>query len=549
MEHHDGGGGGVHGPAPDGLSRRAVMGRLAVGGLALGTPGFLTACAGSRSGGNDRVDTTIASAKWPLGSTVSSLDIANSFDLVSITVQSLALEGLLKSGNDLSLQPGLAISHQQPDPLTWVFRLRDGVRFWDGSPLTPDDVVYSLNRHVGEKSTSILAGYFGKVKSVKASGPGEVTITLSEPDPFLPYILVFSHIHSKAFAAPLGDQLGVAGPKVNVMGTGPFRVTSFASPSNLTVERHPGYWGPKPAVAKGVLNEITDTQTRRLAMQSGEIDGAFGVPLADTKAWSRIRGAKIQSAPGMQVAYIAMNVTRPPFNDIHVRRAIAYALDKQGYIKAFLGGQGEPATTMVSPQQWSGVMDPKTARDRYATLPQYPFDINRAKQELAQSAHASGFTQTVEFADSNPELGKVLVSLGETLKPLGITLNVKEVPKQQWLTHKRADVPPGMQIGFYSPDYADPANHLEVFYPSGATNNSTTYSSKAFEAALAKQRVAGGKARVEPLMEALKIAMTDLPYLPVYWGNQVMAVKDGLAYDGFNGLFYFQPWLGNLRRG
>src|SRR5262249_11391307 len=142
--------------------------------------------------------------------------------------------------------------------------------------------------------------------------------------------------------------------------------------------------------------------------------------------------SKVTLAPELRTAYVSLDTESAPYNDVHVRRAIAYALDKGGLVKAVLAGYGQTAAAMPPPQQWGDLMSQSKVNAFYATLPKYSFDMKKAKAELAQSAYPKGFTATVPFPDSEPQLGKLALSLSQNLKQLGVTLKVKQVTSSAW---------------------------------------------------------------------------------------------------------------------
>src|SRR5207237_9495221 len=131
-----------------------------------------------------------------------------------------------------------------------------------------------------------------------------------------------------------------------------------------------------------------------------QVDGTFQVPQEQIDQYKSLSGVTVQVAPELRTAYISLDVASPPFNDVHVRRALAYALDKAGLVRAVLRGYGQPAPTMPPPQQWGDLMPQSKVRALYKSLPQYAFNMTKAKAELALSAYPKGFTATVPFPDS-----------------------------------------------------------------------------------------------------------------------------------------------------
>src|SRR5262245_59176814 len=141
------------------ISRRELLKGIGAGGAALALPGVAAAA-------REREDASLDTLNWALGATIRSLDFVHSYDFTTAIVLSLGLEGLLTYGNDGSLKPNLASSWSHPDALTYVYKLRPGVKFWDGSPLTAEDVVFSMSQHTQKAVGSQLASYYASVKSI-----------------------------------------------------------------------------------------------------------------------------------------------------------------------------------------------------------------------------------------------------------------------------------------------------------------------------------------------------------------------------------------------
>jgi peptide/nickel transport system substrate-binding protein len=543
---------------PGWLERRQALKLLGIGGAAVAVPALAAACSSSStspSGAPGKASTkSISSLTWALPtSTIVGLDIATAFEENTVCVQTVGLEGLLAIANNLSLRPLLATKWSyQPSALKYVFEIRSGVKFWDGTPMTPEDVAFSLTRHIDPKVASQIAGYFDNVSSFDVTGPSEVTIRLKQPDPTVQNSVVFAPILSKAFVEKVGKALGTPGPSVNIMGTGPYRITSFPSSTSATVARNPIFWGARPVVDKCSFTCIPNPQTLMLAMQSGTADGTFNVPVQQAAAWQRMSGVRTYSAPGMFVTYLSFDVTEPPWNDIHVRKAIAYACDRVGYVKAFLGGNGTPASCIVPPQQWAAVRTPAEVSKLYAALPSYPYNLDLARKELAQSAYPHGFTTNNVLAPSNvPAAVKTMESLSTTVKSLGITMPVQEVTSNAWLANIYAHKSLGLMCMLALPDYADPADYPNIAYPTADAIvnglNTANFSNPEVDSLLQKANATSSDAtRAKYLYQVLTISQQQLPYFGLYWENDVMAIQDAYIYENFTGLYYNQNWLTHI---
>ncbi len=504
-------------------------------------PNLLSACGaeGSTSSASARSSLTWATTG------IRALDYARSFDISTGVPLSVSIESLLTFDSDLKLVPLLAESWSQPDPLSYVFKLRSGVTFWDGTELTPDDVVYSLERHRDPDVASEMAYTFDSVESIEATGDDEVTVKLTAPDPFFAYVQTFASITPKAFSEEQGDKLGTPGGSVTTMGTGPYKITEFRADDLVKLERNENYRGDPAPIESIDVKLFTDFQTMQLAMRAGEIDGTFQVPIPDVNQWGNIAGTRLITTPGLNVLSMFFNTTRPPWDDVNVRRAVAYSLDREGLVRELLGGRAEVANSIVPPAQWGALLSDSDVEALYDGLPKFELDLDKAKQALAASSVPEGFATRIQYPTIQPELGKSLLSLQENLSEIGIQLEVNEVPPPQWFTDLEAEKD-DIGVIALAPDYPDPANYIGAAYGGGAGNRAHI-TDPALLPLLQQQRGATDPAvRAGLMKQILQLVEEQVPYLHFWWPDSVMAISVRLEYAGFTPLWYNQIWTENL---
>jgi peptide/nickel transport system substrate-binding protein len=523
------------------VTRRQLLARAGLGGAFLAMPNLLAACSTETESGTSP-DQEIETLEW--GATaIRALDYAHSFDVQTGVPLAISVESLLTFDNDIQLQGLLAESWSQPDPLTWVFQLRPDVTFWDGTPLVPDDVVYSIERHMDPDVASEMNYLFSKVESIEATGELEVTVSFSKPDPFFGYGQTFTSITPKEFTQQLGEKFGRPGATVSTMGTGPYKITEFRADDLVTLVRNETYRGDPAPVQTINVKMFTDPQTMQLAMRSGEIDGTFQVPVPQVEQWRQIDGTTVQSSPGLNILALFFNVTEEPWNDINVRRAVAYSMDREGLVESLLGGEATVANSIVPPAQWGPLLPEDEVTAFYAELPQYGLDMGAAADALAQSSVPDGFSAEIQYPTIIPEVGKALLSLQANLREINIELDVNEVAPNQWFADLQAETFPIGLIA-YGPDYPDPANYLQsVFLP----GNPAYYENPDIQPLMEEQETSTDPAeRSEAIQEILRIAEPELAYLPLWWPNSVMAISDDLQYEPYSPLWYNQVWIQNL---
>lgn len=530
-------------------SRRLTF-SLKVTGLALvsgAAIGVLSASALARpDAGQTSSSGQVDTLTWALPAQIRGLDYTKSADVVSATVVSLGCETLLKYDRLGRLRPNLASAFRRPTATSYVYRVRKGVRFWDGTPLTAADVVYSLQRFASEKEGSQTAAFFSAVKSIRQTAPDEVTVRLSKPDPAFTYSAAITYIVQKRFWQANRKTIGT--PKTLTMCTGPFRFTRFVPDESIDLTRFDEYWGGRPHIAKIALKFIVSDSTRLLAMRSGAIDGTFRIPQDQIDQWKRLRDATVKIAPPQETAYFSFDVASPPWNDVNVRKAVAYALDKRGLVNAALRGYGSPAPALPPPIQWANLMSAREVNSLYASLPQYTYNLAKAKQALARSRYPNGFTATLPYPDSRQILGKAALALSQSLKQIGITLNVKQITTDAWFnilySHPK---PMGLQVVSWDITYPDPSEitHflLDGKFATPNAFNTSNYRNAAMDRLLAQQeRAASAATRRSLMVRIIRQAARDLPYLPIWYQQVGMAIDSRYTYNDFGIWYIYTPW-------
>jgi peptide/nickel transport system substrate-binding protein len=542
-------------PQMKALTRRTLLKHGAALAVLSPTVAALAGCGGSdepkgspaaRASAGGSID----ELKWSIVRAPTSLDITTNFNGDSMAAMYLMNETLVGYSRTGELVPRLASEVANPSPTEYVYTIRDGVTFHDGTPLTPEDVVFSVEYAMRDESQ--VSYYFGLVETVAKSGADEVTITLSEPSAVFAFSPVYAPIIPKAYARQKGKKLGAPGGQ-NWIATGPYKLERFES-NSVVVAANEDYWGEAPVAGRVSFSYIGDPQTRQLAVRSGEVDGTFTADLADSDQWERIPNAKLATAPGMGLWFLAFNVETAPWNDVHVRRAFTHAYNQDGVIEAVMGGNAGKATTMVPPAQWVNLLSSDEVTELYSSLPTYPYDIEKAKAELAQSASPDGFSVTVRVPDSAPPARDALLAMASDLKQLGITLDVKTLPVQQWLDHANAHKDLSLTCMEWGPDYPDPSNFPVIALDSASAvpngYNLANYKNAKVDKLLVDQaQETDEQARIDKITEILKIMNEDVPYLYLWWEDVSVALRDQFEMPDFNPLTGpFTAWADTVRR-
>ena len=319
----------------------------------------------------------------------------------------------------------------------------------------------------------------------------------------------------------------------------------------MVLEARDDYWGPKPVARRIVFTEIPDRQTRLLAMRNGDIDGTFDLAISDIEQWQALGNADVITAPSLGVFLLTLDQSTPPFDDVHVRRAIAHAVDREGLVQALLKGNGEAGDRAQS----SGDVGRRAPGRGGAGLLRRPCPVRLRPREGEGRAgavrHPGGFEITVPGSTADPYQINILQSVSENLRQIGITMTVQELDGNQWLAGYFRHENLGMQIMAYYPDFADPGNYPELFLSSANAvadgMNASNFRNAEVDAALA---IANGQSdpavRAEALKTVFRIANEEVALVPVFWPASAMAISNEYRLTGY-GRLLVQRALGNPR--
>ncbi len=463
----------------------------------------------------------------------------------------LAVQGLMEFAPDGKVEPGLASSVEQPSPTTYIYHLKS-VRFSDGKPLTAADVVFSLQSGISGKE-SIVKSYWADVASVAARNSSTVVVKLKRPSAVFPDIVAsVGRVIEKAAAEKSGEKaLGTPGHMV--IGTGPWKIDSFTPLGSARFSRNPYWTGPKQPAESVDIEYFKSEASMALALRSGALDGAYDF---SPRSFAHIPAVRPLTAPGGLVVVAEVNTKIAPFNDVHVRRAMAYATDSKGMIDAvFHGLPGTYATearSIVPENLFVNLGSQSEIAQTISELPSYEFNLVKAKEELAKSAYPHGFSTAIEVAQAGEaEIADAQI-LSADLAKIGIKATVHETsPAEEtaWLTGKN-------RFSFTEPGaaYPDPESLIaerlgpEEIYPQGGGINDSNYRNAEFDKLLSESReTLDPHKRLQMIAKMLKIAGEEVPVWPLYSPGLYAALSEKytmpLSYWGtLNG-----PWAMNVK--
>ncbi|OPX64372.1 MULTISPECIES: ABC transporter substrate-binding protein [unclassified Methanoregula] len=456
---------------------------------------------------------------------------------VFITEKAIVTESLISADENFRLIPNLATSWKQTSPTTWEVKLRDGVKFHNGKPMTAEEVKFSLDRSVKLNSANgVLMDY----KSCRVIDPLTVEITTNKPNPILPEAL---HYPNMAIIHP--DSLDANGNFSKPIGTGAMVFDSFdAQTRTFTVKKNPNYWGGPVSLEGMIISGIPDSNSRAMAIEKGEVDFTVDVPMNEVKRIDALPNVNVETYLTPRVYRMVVNFNRTPLQDKRVRQAISLAINRTDIVNDVLYGVGGPAR---------GIYIPKMAWFNQ-NLQQLPYDPVKAKALLAEAGYKDtngdgivekdGKPLTIDLvsAQERPGLPPMAEAIGDSLRKIGIDAKVEIMASAASTDRQKA----GSYDLVMSPSniamVPDPSYIMEQWYMTGGYQNYGKYSNKTLDALIQDAKETTDKTeRYRKFNELEVYVLDDLITIPIADYGCTIAKKDSVK--GYK----FDPTAHDLR--
>lgn len=494
-------------------------------------------------GGSAAPGAPLENLKVATASQLGTLSVNQEAGIANYQIAALFQEGLLGLDNSGALVPALAESWTQTDNKVWKFEIRKDAKFSDGTPVTVDDILFSIKiARDAKKSPGVSVYWPTNITSVKQTGDWEITFTLDAPNNAFGADVSNAgglFVTSQAFyekAKSYGSATDL------IVGSGPYKVTEFDPTSHVSLAKNENYWGTNDGPATVRIDFITDDATRQVAFQQGQADVALGVPLDQSDQWGT-NGAAVQFYSDRSYQGLTFDPNVAPFDDIHVRNAIAMAVDKSGIVTGILKGKAEAATGIDSPEQLAPLVGLDAAKAGVAKLPAAAYSLDDAKAELAQSSHADGFTTTLTYPTGYPSVGKASLAIADSLSKIGITMEVKEVTLDTWL-NDLGNGKAGLEWMIYLPTTSIP-NEISswLLAASGPGANPANWTDEKLAAQVAAINSIDDKQKqFDEIMATTSVALEQSIYAPVYWGQAALATRKGVVANDFGSYTLQTNW-------
>lgn len=443
-------------------------------------------------------------------------------------------EGLVAPlpGNPDANGPGAAASWEHsPDFVTWTFHLQPNGKWSDGTPVTARDFAYSYERELTPALASDYASMLYPLLNAEAFNKGEMTdfskvgvrviddhtlkLTLKGPTPFLPSILK----HYTWFPVPrhaierhgkMTDRDTRWTRPGSLVGNGPFQLKEWHFTHSITVERNPRYWDAAAVKLREIVFlPIQNAGTEDRAFNDGQVHLTSTIPLDKTPLYREKRAAEYHEDPLLSVYFYRCNVTRKPFDDKRVRKALALAVDRESLIRNVLRAGQKPALGFTPPGCGEGYETPSVLK----------FDPSEARRLLAEAGFPGGagfpkFEILINSSEAHRTIAEAVMAMWQEHLNLPVT-----VLNQDWSVYLKSqrDLEFTVCRAGWVGDFLDPVTFLSIWQKGDGNNNTGWHQSRYDELLAASSIEADAAKRMAILREAELLLLDELPILPIYW--------------------------------
>lgn len=458
-------------------------------------------------------------------SEVVSLDPAGSNDVPSSDVQANIYESLTQLDDDMNVQPLLAESWDAVEEDVWEFTLKEGITFHDGSAFNADVVKANIERILDENIASPRKFLFEMVTDVEVVD--EYTVRFTTEYPFAPLPAHLAHSGGSMVSLDVIEEDYAAmeegsdpGTVVNEkpVGTGYFIFDEWKSGESIRVVRNEDYWGENALLDSVLYKIVSEDLTRVAELETGDSHISDPLSPSDFDQIDQSDGTFVHTQSSVSLSYIGFNMAKEPFDDVRVRQAISMAIDKEQIIEGIYEGFGVPAIGPIPPDVF-GFDD---------SVPGLDYDVERAKELLAEAGYPDGFSTTIWTNDSRERIDTA-VNLQAQLKEIGIDLKIEEIEWGAYLAQTANGEHDMFILGWSTPtgdaDYAMYALfHSNNFGEPG--NRTFTADDKLDELLDLGRKTPGEEERLDIYAEAQELLVDLAPMIYIHHSEFLLGVRN-----------------------
>jgi peptide/nickel transport system substrate-binding protein len=442
------------------------------------------------------------------------LDPHVQWDTDSYSIYRNIFDNLLTRDADGKIVPQIASSWRYVSDTVIDFDIRADVKFHDGTSLTPEDVVFSVKRITNPAFKSPQLGQFNSIVAAEVVAPATVRLTTKEPYPVLLAQLVKLSIVPKRYVESVGD----AKFNIEPIGSGPYRLVSWQKGVRIALEANDAYWRGKPSFKRVTFQPVPDAATRIADLRTGKADVARGLNPDDVAALKGDAQLQILSVPTERIGYLFVNALNGATMDVRVRRAIAYALDRDLIIEALLGGYGRPVDIVLTPANFGYLGDIKG----------YPHDLARAKA-LIKEAGAEG--AELSFITSPVYDQRIVQAIQQMLGEAGLKVVIAMNDQATFLRRRQGQPADSgnLSIGRWSCACGDADGVIQPLFHSASIW--AKYKNPSYDEAVEKARMTlDPAARLSWYRKAHEIIKEDVPGIGLYQDVAIYGARKGLRW-------------------
>ena len=444
---------------------------------------------GTPSGSGSYKDTLT----WCQGSDVTSLDPHQGKETPAVQVTCQIFDTLVVVNPETGeLEPQIAESWEQTDDVTYVFKIREGVKFHDGSEVTAADVKFSLERAINSAAVSYIVDF---IESVSDNGDGTVTIKTKYPyGPALRNLAIpFAAIVPKALVE--ADEANFI---LNPVGSGPYQFVEWKQGDHITMKAFDDYYAGKAATENLIMRVVPENAQRSIALETGEVDLAYGLSVNDIPKVEDNPDLVANVISSLSCTYISFNLNKAPFDNPLVREALSIAIDRQAIVDTINSGVGEPADAIIAP----GVFG------YYSTgVPEY--NPERAKELLAEAGYPNGFSTTL-WVNENQGRIEICQAIMAMLMDIGVECKLESMEFGSYISRTSAGEHELACFGWTtSSGDADYTYSLEHSSQQGAPGNRSFISDPEVDQLIEDARSSSDEATRKELYQKLAIKLAE----------------------------------------
>lgn len=486
------------------ISRRGLF-RAAAGtaGAAVLTTGAAPFLPGLSVLAQDATTVTFA-----LEGDVRGLEPALSYDFTANPVACQISEGLMIFDETGGIQPWLAESFEQPDALTYIYKLRQGLTFHDGSPVTIDDVVASIARVRDPEVAGPLAWmYDNPGATVERTDDTTITIKLTTPSSLFKFVTATTAGHVIPAAAI--EEFGLDLLR-NPIGTGPYKFAKWDAGSEIELEKNATYWQEgMPYYDKLIFKIVPEGTTRVTGLKNGDVNMMTNVPPDQVDIVKGFTDVEWHEVVGYTINYIALRVDKPPLDDVKVRQAIVHAIPMDDIMANIVKSEGIRSNNTSVPPDMPGSAS--------AELTPIPYDVEKAKALLAESSQPNGFSTQIHVVSPNDIWVPQAIAIQEALKEINIEVEVKTYPYADYITVLQSGDFEGGVLVQWGSDFPDALGNLLPLFDSRNVppqSNASYYTNPEVDRLLTAADAEIDEAtRTQMLIDAQKLISADQPHI------------------------------------